>query len=226
MSATELTTEIKQPTVEEVWNMAVDTDLICDYFEDWDLHGNWQKTMLLNFIPQSEVSDKTVLDIGSGAMRFGTFILPLLSKGMYIGVDPFDRYVALARKIAAWMQCEDRVNITHTLNFDFPPDAQVDFAMCQSVFTHLSEPQVLDCLNKMLPIMKKGSTFVFTYITTKYAETHHKGRYYMQEMPIVGSRLPSTRIFQEFADKHGLTFEDNYNKYPHPTGQLVAVLTF
>ena len=209
----------------DIWDMAVDSDLVCTYYDDFFYElGQWQRDVMIQVA--GGIEGKHVLDIGCGGLRFGAFILEDLGSGHYYGIDPYPKFLAFGKKLGERMQCSERMTLIQSKDCAFPEGVQIDFAMSQSVFTHMSEPQILDCLNKLLPVMKKGGHLVFTFITTKLPQVHHDGRLYQEGMPVVCAYLAGTQIFETFAEQHGLTLIDPYNAIPHPTGQRVAILRF
>ncbi len=212
-------------TKDEIWDLAVDSDLVCTYYDEFFYElGNWQRDIMIDVV--GGIAGKTVLDIGCGGLRFGTFIMEELANGHYYGVDPYHKFLDFGRKISEKLNCVDKVTLIQSKNCDFPSDIKFDFAMSQSVFTHMSEGQILDCLEKLLPIMKPGGKLVFTYITTKLPHAHHDGRLYQEAMPVVCAYLAGTKILQDFATKHNLHLIEDYTEVPHPTNQKVGILSF
>jgi cyclopropane fatty-acyl-phospholipid synthase-like methyltransferase len=210
---------------DEIWNMAVDTDLICPYYGDqYFTYGRWQRDVMEDIC--GSIVGKTVLDIGCGGLRFGAFILPEIGNGHYYGIDPYHKFLAFGQKLVDRLDCTDKATLIQSNQFEFPTDIQVDFAMSQSVFTHMSEAQILDCLEKLRPLMKRGGKFVFTYLVTKIPDGHHDGKLYQEEMPVVCAYLAGPKIFRDFAEKYNLKLEEGYTKIPHPSKQHTAILTF
>lgn len=214
---------IDQLTQKDIWNLAVEHDIISTYFDDWHLYGQAQNDLLRKFI---DPAGKTILDIGCGAARLGSYILR--DAELYVGVDPFKPYLNMARDLMTKLGYSQRARLIHSERFEFPPDIQFDFAWSQSVFTHISEEQIELCLNNLLNVMKPGSTLVFTYIVTRQPQAHHEGRFYQQRMPVICSYLAGTGLFERFAKRHGFSFipEVDRSIIPAPIGQKVGVLTF
>jgi SAM-dependent methyltransferase len=210
---------------DEIWNMAVDTDLVCSYYgEQFFTLGRWQRDVMEDVC--GTIANKTVLDIGCGGLRFGAFILPELENGHYYGIDPYYKFLDFGKTLVERLDCTEKATLIQSVNFDFPADIQVDFAMSQSVFTHMSEIQIMDCLEKLRPLMKPGGKLVFTYLVTKIPEGHHDGKLYQEEMPVICAYLVGSKIFRDFAEKYNLQLEEGYKKIPHPSNQNTAILTF
>ena len=110
-----------------------------------------------------------------------------------------------------------------SLAFEFPAERKVDLAIAQSVFTHMTPERAQVCLRRMLPVMRPGAPFTFTYITDRHGLS--KGQLYLRKYAFVTKRPPSEQVFRDFAESNGLRFE-TFNAIPHPSGQRVGVITF
>ncbi len=213
-------TQTVSPT--ELWDLSVDENLVPDgMFTAWDTYGTWQKRVLDHF---GGARDRTLLDIGCGPLRFGAFILSELGEGRFVGVEPFGKYVKIARTLAKRLGDEGRVEIIQSKDFGFPLDLSVDFAMCHAVFTHLSSEQIEACLDRLAKVMKPGAPFVFTYNLSGTEKQVHRGRLYGEELPLVSVHLGGLEIFERFAERTGARLEP-FDAIPHP-GQSCSVLFF
>ena len=86
-------------TVEELVDLAAQCNVAPDsYFEGWFKASAWQKAVVDHW---GGAAGKTILDIGCGAGRLASVILPEIGSGHYIGVDPIAEYIEVARGIAA-----------------------------------------------------------------------------------------------------------------------------
>ncbi len=209
-------------TQQELIDLATDFGLPPDsYFSEWEPLAKWQRAAL---DLRGGVRDRTILDVGCGAARLGSVIFEELGSGLYIGVDPIDEYIALAHVIAERLGAADRMRLAVSADFAFPAEpASVDVAMAQSVFTHMTDDAMIDCLERLRPVMKPGAPFVFSYIADKRQRA--RGSLYLRKYPFIRRRPASESLYTEWAARYGLRFEVHTDP-PHPTGQKVGSITF
>jgi cyclopropane fatty-acyl-phospholipid synthase-like methyltransferase len=199
---------------------AIEQNLVPDnYFTAWDLLCDWQMRTLkqLGMQPKS-----FLLDIGCGAMRLGLAAADYLESGRYFGVDPFEGYIRLAHDLAKREKVQKEYRIECNGDFGFSQlGARFDFAMAQSVLTHLSLKQIELCFKNLQPVMKNNGKFVFTYILGDYPTL---GFLYAGTQVMQRGWLLDEKIFEEMAHTYGARFSKLPND--HPTGQLVGLFTY
>lgn len=195
-----------------------------EYFVFWEDMAKWTRSVLESL---GGISNKNILDVGCGAIRCAAQFLSELDNGHYVGVDPFEDYITLGTLIGARLKASDKITLICSDSFEFPADRKYDFAIAQSVFTHLPEPKIKECLQKVKEVMKTGGKFLFTYCTTSPSASRHRyyGFLYAQRMPVILSHLKDETLFREFASDNNFTFSE-FTEIPHPTGQKVCILTF
>ena len=187
----------------------------------WESLGDWQMDSLkkLGLLP-----DHKLLDVGCGPLRFGTYAISYLTEGNYFGVEVWEPYVKLGKRILE----EFKITKQYTMKIDRDFDYEVfgekfEFAIAQSVVTHLSVHQIDKLLNTLKKVMKSGGVFLFTYINNRFPYSV----YYEMEEPMITPCNLNNSFFEKLEKKYQVKFE----KYPkglerHPTGQVVASLTF
>lgn len=108
-----------------------------------------------------------LLDIGCGSLRLGVRAIPWLEPGGYFGTDLSQSLIDAG--YAAELDDDMRARaprshfaVNDDFDFSFLPEP-VDFAMAQSVFTHLPLNNLRRCLAKLMPVMRPGGQALFTY---------------------------------------------------------------
>ena len=131
----------------------------------WDSVGALQ----LEFMISEGLKPKhKLLDIGCGAMRGGVQFVNYLDPQNYYGSDmnqPFlDAGYDIELMQAGLQQKLSRNNLVCNETFELPwPDGLFDYAIAQSVFTHLSLNRIRQCLVRTAPKMKPGGVFYATF---------------------------------------------------------------
>jgi len=199
---------------------AVEHNLVPEnYFTAWDPLCDWQMQTLkqLGMHPQNYL-----LDIGCGAMRLGLAAVDYLESGRYFGIDRYETYIPLAHDLAKRekIQKDYRIECDSDLGFS-RFGVRFDFAMAQSVLTHLSSKQIELSFKNLQPVMNKDGKFVFTYILGDYATLGflYAGTHLMQRGWILDEK-----VFDEIAEKYGAKFSKL--NIAHPTGQKVGLFTY
>lgn len=132
--------------------------------------GMWEEigSLQLNFLKaQGLKPNHRLLDVGCGSLRLGCKVAPYLNPGNYWGTDRshdlidagYDREIVPA----GLDQRLPRNNLVTDGIFDFPgvPE-RVDYAMAQSVFTHLPLNHLRLCLANLARKLVTPCRFYFT----------------------------------------------------------------
>ena len=154
-----------------------------------------------------------LLDIGCGTLRGGLRFIGYLAPGGYTGLDISSAAIEEGRAALAREGLESkrpRLLVNDNLRFEeLSPDDVFDFVLAQSVFTHLPDTIIDECLANVSKVMKPGATF---YFTCKLAETARSDGYKEFWHP--------QEFFETCAARHGLRAElKSSEEYPHPRGQ-------
>lgn len=105
------------------------------------------------------------LDVACGALRLGQFLIPYLDRGHYFGLDVEPVLVDSALQGELPLEIVDQ----KAPSFAFNPDFDVtfaegfDFAIAQSLFTHLTPQDAVACLSGVRRAAHSDSTFFFTF---------------------------------------------------------------
>lgn len=111
----------------------------------WDVIGRLQFDFMTG---RGLKPEHRLLDIGCGSLRAGRFFIEYLKPGGYQGLDVDETLVkeGLRLEMDPKLVEEKRPQFAFNYSFDFPFDAKPDFALAQSVFTHLTPDQMRMCL--------------------------------------------------------------------------------
>jgi SAM-dependent methyltransferase len=130
----------------------------------WDALGRLQRDFL---VAEGLRPEHYLLDIGCGAFRGGVHAVAYLDPGHYFGVDISRSLIdagyefeivplGLASRLP-------RENLACNADFDFPWDAAFDYAIAQSLFTHLPFNLIRCCLDRLALKTRAGARFYATY---------------------------------------------------------------
>lgn len=127
------------------------------------------------------------LDIGCGSLRAGRLFIPYLNRGCYCGIEPEKWLVdeGISNEIGADMVHikEPRFEYSH----EFPIASfgeKFDFMVAQSIFTHASQEQILQCLKNAEQNLKprtadtRGGLLAATFIV---GEKDYEGKEWLYQ---------------------------------------------
>ena len=131
----------------------------------WEEIGGLQFNFLL---AQGLKPSHSLIDVGCGCLRGGMHFIKYLDPFKYFGTDINAKLIELGIKKELDEECREKINETSFAisdNFDFSFQNQIfDFGIAISLFTHLSEPKIIDCLQKLRPNFCGGSFFATFFI--------------------------------------------------------------
>lgn len=129
---------------------------------EWEALGRLQKDYL---VAQGLEPHHRLVDVGCGALRAGLYLVPYLESGRYFGLDINASLIAAGRQELEAAGLGDRE--VHLLVDDsFRVDRfgeRFDFALAQSVFTHLPMNLVVICLKRVGEVLAPGGRFFTTF---------------------------------------------------------------
>lgn len=131
----------------------------------WDEIGELQLRFLVS---QGLRPDHDLLDIGCGCLRGGVRFVDYLDAGRYAGVDSNPSLLAAGYDLelaqAGLVHKLDRSALVASDQFEFEKlGRQFDFAIAQSVFTHLDLNRIRRCLAKTAEALKPGGRLFATF---------------------------------------------------------------
>lgn len=193
---------------------------------DWDRIGRLQFCFLVErgLLPQHRL-----LDVGCGAMRGGVHFAAYLNAGCYFGVDISQNLLEKGREELARAGISDRVppeNVLCSDNFSFAEFNQTfDFAIAQSLFTHLGFNRIRRCLEQISDLLSEDGRFFATF----FERPQHVRASVLQQHP------PEMITTYDVSDPYhysardlayacqGLPLEFEYiGEWGHPRGQKIV----
>lgn len=175
--------------------------------------GLWYQVGSLQFrwlVNQGVRPNHYVLDIGCGSLRAGVHLVPYLDAGHYMGVDQSADLIerGLSCELGPVLEAIKRPFFHISGEFDFTAlPQQPDFAIAQSLFTHLPPEAISKCFERLGTVSKQTTTFFATYYD-RDSHGHKEFAYSVGEMV-------------EFGEVHG--WKATYiGDWGHPRGQVMV----
>lgn len=129
----------------------------------WDSHGARQLEYLRS---RGLQPGHRLVDIGCGPFRAGRSFVDFLEPGNYYGVDANHSLIQAGYDVELSDEQRSRLpveNLRANDRFDVDFGVQFDYAIAQSVFTHVSINHVRLCLHRLAPRMREGGEFYATF---------------------------------------------------------------
>lgn len=128
----------------------------------WETMGRQQFDYLME---KGLEPDHHFLDVGCGSLRAGLLFVRYLAPNRYSGIDIDGDLLGAARKRLKRGGLEGKkALLARTDNFDFPSLSRTfDYALANSVFTHVPLNAVLQCLVNMERVLAPRGRFYATF---------------------------------------------------------------
>ncbi|NLF79179.1 MAG: class I SAM-dependent methyltransferase [Chloroflexi bacterium] len=205
---------------------------------DWHrraVGGMWEEMGQLQFEFMKEqglLPEHDFLDVGCGSLRGGLHFINYLEPGHYCGID-IDKSLLRAgwKEVKKHHLSDKKPLLVHTDSFDFLAlNRTFDFALAQSVFTHLPLNSVALCLITMAHALKPGGKFFATFFENT------QGIYHTQPIPQPGVDRTRLSYFDRDPYHYNLaTFEwicegidlkvEYIGDWDHPRNQKMLLFT-
>jgi SAM-dependent methyltransferase len=116
--------------------------------------GLWNEIGKLQFdflVAEGLLPNHTLLDIGCGSLRGGVHFIPYLEPGNYLGIDKHADLIAAGKsELGMAMEAERKPEFVVSDRFEFGRfSKRPDYAIAQSVFTHLNRRDIARCLRRL-----------------------------------------------------------------------------
>ena len=170
------------------------------------------------------------LDVGCGPLRGGIRFIRYLEPGRYYGVEKDAAVLGEARRVELPRHglVEKRPTLVAMENFDFPSLGQkFDYALAQSVFTHLPFNNIIRCLMNVEKALVDGGRFYATIWENP------EGKFNLDDIRHAGGKVThfdADSFHYDFA-----TFEwicegtslavEHLGEWGHPQSQVMLVFT-
>ena len=163
--------------------------------------GKWEEMgdLQYNFMKsQGLEDDSTLLEIGCGCFRAGRHFIAFLDRGNYAGIDKQAELIELGKshEIGDKLLAEKKPYIAVSDSFDFHNvPFSPDYALAQSLFTHLSASDIKACLSSLRAISHDSTKFYCTFfeidrpvIQALGSHSSRKFEYTLDEMRKMGEQ--------------------------------------
>lgn len=178
--------------------------------------GLWEQIGLLQFnylVDQGLRPEHRFVDIGCGCMRGGVHFVRYLDTGHYYGIDKSNEMLGSGTvELLDANLLGKKANLYHNDVFNLRHfRVQFDYALAQSVFTHLPPDDIRLCLTNLRGVMKPEGIFFATF----FEGAHRlRGRSYFYPFA----------TFEELAAKTGWQVE-YIGEWNHPRDQKMMRFT-
>ena len=163
--------------------------------------GLWEEigTLQFRFLVDQGLRPKHVLlDVACGSLRGGVRFIPFLDPGNYLGIDINESLVThgINNELGQALFDLKRPSFVISGRFEFDKfERHPDFALAQSLFTHLTESDILLCLTNLRAHGKLGCRFFATFFETNsprenpaLSHPHAAFEYTRAQMETLGER--------------------------------------
>lgn len=110
-------------------------------------------------------SDHKFIDIACGSLRLGQYLIPMLSDGCYFGLEGEPKLVeaGLKKELMFDLAKLKKAQFAFNYDFDFSEFDDFDYAIAQSLFTHLTLVDIEKCFHNLRDKAHVGSRFYSTF---------------------------------------------------------------
>ncbi|MBO6867999.1 MAG: class I SAM-dependent methyltransferase [Thalassococcus sp.] len=111
------------------------------------------------------LAEHKFIDIACGSLRLGQFLIPMLDNGNYFGLEGEPKLVQKGIDREFLFDIIEQKNPKFSFNyaFDFSTFPPFDFAIAQSLFTHLTLEDIEKCFRNLRGKAHDGSKFYSTF---------------------------------------------------------------
>ncbi|NQX87759.1 MAG: class I SAM-dependent methyltransferase [Halioglobus sp.] len=131
--------------------------------------GHWDEigALQFDFLKSKGLQPQNyLLDIACGSLRLGVKAIPYLEPGHYLGIEKESGLVeaGLNEELDHDLREMKLPQIVISDAFEFSKlEQRADFAIAQSLFSHLPPDMINNCFRKLHPTMAEGGIFYATY---------------------------------------------------------------
>ena len=195
--------------------------------------GKWDELGELQFdymVEHGMRPQHRLLDVGCGPLRGGVHYIRYLDAGNYTGVEKDRRKLEAGRdvELPAHGLVEKRPRLVVMESFDFPSlERTYDYAIAQSVFTHLPINKIIRCVVQMEKVLVPGGQFYATFYENPDGKRNLDP---IEQRPGLWTRFDEDFFHYDFAtfewiaDGSGLDVE-YLGEWQNPRNQRMMVFT-
>ncbi|HEY0342569.1 MAG TPA: class I SAM-dependent methyltransferase [Steroidobacteraceae bacterium] len=151
-------------TAEDVGSEIVDGDGHRAY-----VGGLWETVGTLQFrfmIEQGLEPHHVLVDVACGSLRGGVRFIPYLERGGYLGIEMQQRLIdiGIEKELGRKLYALKRPEFVTSDRFEFEHfSRQPDFAIAQSLFSHLTAQDIALCLKNLRAVAKPNTKFYASF---------------------------------------------------------------
>lgn len=178
--------------------------------------GKWEEIGRLQFeflVAEGLQPKNYVLDVGCGALRAGVWLVPYLEPVRYFGIDINPSLIRAGLWELRQQGLADRcppTNLRVTDEFDCDFGVEFDFAVAQSLFTHIPLAEIDRCLRRVAGEMKPGARLFASYNGLPPARklarpsTRDPFRHAYDDLAAAGASEWSARFIEDWGHPRGM----------------------
>lgn len=185
---------------------------------------NWHEIGMLQFkflVNHGLRPHHVLLDIACGSLRAGIHFVPYLDTGRYLGLDKEPSLIKAGLEIELGNALTElkKPELVISDSFEFHKlSKNPDYALAQSLFTHLPPEMIHDCFKKLAKVMRKGGKFYATFFESKNkiknpSKPHDRLGYWFTKKDII-----------EFGKNNGWSV-NHIGDWGHPRNQIIVEYT-
>ncbi len=161
--------------------------------------GKWEEIGALQFAflkQRGLLPQHVLLDVACGSLRGGVHFIPYLLPGNYLGIEKEESLIeaGLLQELGEERALQYQPEFVISSQFAVEHfTKKADFALAQSLFTHLVADEIEFCLKKLLPAMNLGGEFYATFFEAKEvcenptgSHDHMNFHYTSEQMAVFG----------------------------------------
>lgn len=135
--------------------------------------GHWEEMGDLQFgflVSKGLTPKSSLFDVACGSLRLGRKAIPFLESGHYFGLEKESELVTagLESEIEKSTVTEKSPTFVISNSFEFEKfNHEANFAIANSLFSHLTPELIKMCLSKLHPFLKDNGVFYATFYESK-----------------------------------------------------------
>jgi len=164
---------LNESVSEESGSVLIDGDGHRDY-----VGGLWEALGTLQFkflVDQGLEPRHVLLDIACGALRGGVRFIPYLASGNYLGIEMHQKLIdaGIEQELGQKLFALKKPELVVSDKFEFSRfSRQPDFAIAQSLFSHLTADDIALCLKNLRAVARPGTKFYASFFESERPESN------------------------------------------------------
>ena len=162
---------LNESVSEESGSVLVDGDGHRDY-----VGGMWEALGTLQFrflVDQGLEPQHVLLDIACGSLRGGVRFIPYLQPGHYLGIEMHQKLIdaGIEKELGQKLYTLKKPELVVSDKFEFSRfSRQPDFAIAQSLFSHLTADDITLCLGNLRAVARSGAKLYASFFESERLE--------------------------------------------------------